>query len=98
TADTPVNLAFGESVSIGRVIELIGELVGRDLDVRHGPARTGDVRDSLGANDRLLRLFPDLAPVPLVDGLRATVDWFAASGSYPVSTRRLTPAPSAATG
>jgi UDP-glucose 4-epimerase len=98
TADAPVNLAFGESVSIGRVVELIGELVGHDLRVRYGPARPGDVRDSLGANDRLLRLFPDLAPVPLVDGLRATIDWFAATGSYPVSTCRPAPARSAATG
>ncbi len=95
TAETPVNLAFGESVSIGRVVELIGELVGRDLEVRYGPERPGDVRDSLGDNDRLLRLFPGLAPVPLADGLRATVDWFAATGSYPLSTSRLAAARSA---
>jgi UDP-glucose 4-epimerase len=95
TADSPVNLAFGESVSIGRVVELIGELVGHDLQVRYAPARPGDVRDSLGANDRLLRLFPDLAPVPLVDGLRATVDWFVATGSYPLSTSRRAAARSA---
>jgi UDP-glucose 4-epimerase len=86
TASTPVNLAFGESVSIRRVIELIGELLGRDLEVRYEPARTGDVRDSHGANDRLLSLFPGLAPIPLADGLRQTIGWYAGNGSYPVST------------
>jgi UDP-glucose 4-epimerase len=95
TAGTPVNLAFGESVSVARVIELIGELLGRDLEVRHGPARPGDVRDSLGANGRLLGLFPGLRPVPLVDGLRRTIEWFAATGHYPVSTGPLAAARSA---
>jgi UDP-glucose 4-epimerase len=88
TAGTPVNLAFGESVSIRQVIELIGELLGRDLDVRYGPSRTGDVRHSHGANDRLLALFPGLAPIRLADGLRQTIDWFATTGAYPVSTGR----------
>jgi UDP-glucose 4-epimerase len=95
TADTPVNLAFGESVSIRRVIELIGELLVRDLDVRYGPARPGDVRDSRGSNDRLLGLFPGLAPIPLADGLRQTIEWFARTGPYPVSTARLAGARSA---
>ena len=95
TADLPVNLAFGESVSIRRVIELIGELLGRDLEVRYGSARAGDVRDSRGANDRLLGLFPALAPISLADGLRQTIDWFAGAGPYPVSTGRLADARSA---
>ncbi|MET0494387.1 MAG: NAD-dependent epimerase/dehydratase family protein [Actinoplanes sp.] len=89
TSDSPVNLAFGERVSIREVIALIGESLGRDLEVRYGPARAGDVRDSRGANDRLLGLFPGLAPIPLADGLRQTIDWFAAGGADPVSTGRL---------
>jgi len=95
TADTPVNLAFGESASIHQVIELIGEFLGRAPEVRYGPPRPGDVRDSHGANDRLLALFPGLAPIPLADGLRQTIEWFAGTGQYPVSTGRLAGARSA---
>jgi len=88
TAGTPVNLAFGERVSIRQVIELLGELLGRDLEVRYEPARPGDVRHSHGANDRLLGLFPGLAPIPLADGLRRTIEWFAGTRPYPVSIGR----------
>ncbi|GIE93161.1 NAD-dependent epimerase/dehydratase family protein [Paractinoplanes rishiriensis] len=88
TADAPVNLAFGESVSIRQVIELIGELLDRDLNVRYEPARPGDVRHSHGANDRLRSLFPGLAPIALAEGLRQTIDWFAGTGPYPVSIGR----------
>jgi UDP-glucose 4-epimerase len=95
TADTPVNLAFGESASIHDVIGLIGEFLGRDLAIRYGPTRPGDVRDSRGANERLLGLFPGLAPILLADGLRQTIEWFAGTGQYPVSIGRLARARSA---
>lgn len=72
----PVNLAFGERVSLLRLIEELRLVLGRDIDVQHHPVRSGDVRHS-GADGALLReLFPDVAAVPLRQGLGETAAWF----------------------
>ncbi len=73
----PVNLAFGTRVSLLELIEVIEKLLGRPLPRDHQPTRAGDVRDSQADQSALRRLFPDVEPVPLVDGVQATLDWFA---------------------
>ncbi len=80
TSDGPVNLAFGTRTDLLEVISLLGSIIGHDLPVEHGPERKGDVRHSQAANDRLRELFPDIAPVPLVEGLAKTVEWFRTLG------------------
>lgn len=76
THDGPVNLAFGTRTDLLTVVALLGEVAGAVPDVEHLPARAGDVRDSQ-ADDTVLRsLFPDVEPVPLIEGLRRTLDWF----------------------
>jgi UDP-glucose 4-epimerase len=76
TSPTPVNLAFGSRVSLLELADLVENVVGRPLPRRHAPRRPGDVQDSQADQTALRRLFPDVAPVSLADGLRATVDWF----------------------
>jgi UDP-glucose 4-epimerase len=82
THERPVNLAFGSRVSLLELIELLGGILGTELTVELGPARTGDVRDSQADHARLRSLFPDVVPVDLETGLRETIAWFrrAASG------------------
>jgi UDP-glucose 4-epimerase len=76
THHTPVNLAFGSRTDLLDLVARLEGLVGAPLAVTHTDPRPGDVRHSQ-ADDRLLRsLFPDATPVPLDDGLAATVDWF----------------------
>jgi UDP-glucose 4-epimerase len=72
----PVNLAFGTRVSLLDLIDLLEKVVGRPLPRHHSESRTGDVRDSQADTARLRRLFPDVEPVALEDGLQATVRWF----------------------
>ncbi|MGD0881409.1 MAG: NAD-dependent epimerase/dehydratase family protein [Acidimicrobiales bacterium] len=72
----PVNLAFGTRVSLLDVIELIEKELGRSLERSHSGPRAGDVRDSQADQGTLRRLFPDVRPVPLDEGLRATIAWF----------------------
>jgi UDP-glucose 4-epimerase len=72
----PVNLAFGSRVTLLEVIALLEELLGRELDVAHTDPRPGDVPHSQADDTRLRSLFPDVEPVPLRDGLAATVAWF----------------------
>lgn len=71
----PVNLAFGSRVSLLEVVAILEELLGVALARDHGDPRPGDVHDSRADPSRLRRLFPDIEPVELKEGLRATVDW-----------------------
>lgn len=75
TSPMPVNLAFGSRVSLLELIDLLGEVVGRTLEVEHRPPRPGDVRDSQADDAALAALFPGITPTPLRAGLEATVDW-----------------------
>jgi UDP-glucose 4-epimerase len=76
TDDRPVNLAFGTRVSLLDVVRLLEQELGRSLEVSHTDPRPGDVRDSQADQAQLRFLFPDVQPVPLDLGLRATIDWF----------------------
>lgn len=74
--DGPVNLAFGSRVSLLDLAELLAKVLERDLRYEFADARPGDMRDTQADDTRLRSLFPDVAPVDLEDGLRATVEWF----------------------
>jgi UDP-glucose 4-epimerase len=71
----PVNLAFGTRVSLLELIDLLEGVLGRPLPRHHAEPRAGDVRDSQADQTRLRRLFPEIEPVDLEHGLRATVAW-----------------------
>ena len=78
TDPDPVNLAFGSRTSLLEVIDLLERIIGSPLVRRHSDPRLGDVRDSQADQGRLRRLFPDVQPGGLEEGLRATVAWFQA--------------------
>jgi UDP-glucose 4-epimerase len=72
----PVNLAYGSRVSLLEVIEALEEIVGYPLSRQHLEPRAGDVPHSQADQTRLGRMFPEVPPTALADGLRATVAWF----------------------
>ena len=71
----PVNLSFGAASSLNELVEHIERLVGRPLRRRWLPGRAGDVQHSCGDGTILAGLMPEIRPVPLHEGLAATVDW-----------------------
>ena len=73
--DTAVNLAYGTRTDLLSVIDQIAGLVDGDITVEHQPPRPGDVAHSQASDDLVRELFPDILPVPLEIGLKATVDW-----------------------
>ena len=85
----PLNLAFGSRTSLVQVITMLEGLLDTELEVDHQDNRPGDVPHSQADNQALLELFPDVHPTPLIDGLRATLDWFRSSQR----TARSRPAP-----
>jgi UDP-glucose 4-epimerase len=82
TSDEPVNLAFGTRVSLLELTRRLAVVLEEPVEVRHGPPRTGDVRDSQAADERLHRLFPAAAAIPLDAGLERTVAWFRGRPAY----------------
>ena len=75
TSDEPVNLAFGSRITLLELVDEIEKIIDRPVEREHVDSRPGDVRHSQADNSRLLALFPDVEPVPFVEGLRATVEW-----------------------
>jgi UDP-glucose 4-epimerase len=77
----PVNLAFGERISILELAGRLEALLGTSLRRDHVDPRPGDVRDTQADNRRLMDLFPDLDAVPIDEGLTRTMEWFRTSTS-----------------
>lgn len=73
---SPVNLAFGGRHSLLELVAELEAVMGRELPVRHLPARPGDVRHSQADQSTLRSLFPDAVAVDLAGGLRSTVEWY----------------------
>lgn len=71
----PVNLAFGTNTTLLQLIEELAHVTGVEPLVRHRDPRPGDVPHSQAANERLLSLFPEIAPTPLRQGLVETLAW-----------------------
>ncbi len=71
-----VNVAYGSEVSIARIAELLGTLIGRpEIPVEKADPRPGDVARHFADTDKAKRLF-DFAPqTDLETGLGLTLDW-----------------------
>jgi UDP-glucose 4-epimerase len=75
TSDGPVNLAYGNRISLLETLELLEARVGEPIARDHAAPRAGDVRHSQADNTRLRELFPDIEPVDFGEGLTRTIDW-----------------------
>jgi len=72
----PVNLAFGTRTTLLDLIGVIESEIGAAVTVEHVETRAGDVRASQSDGIRLREYFPEVAPVPLAEGIASTVDWY----------------------
>jgi nucleoside-diphosphate-sugar epimerase len=69
------NIGGGSRVSVNWVLEIIGRLAGRPLDVRREPAQKGDMRDTY-ADTTLARADLGFSPtVTLEEGIEAEYRW-----------------------
>ena len=69
------NLGCGERISVNRLWEAIQEATGAAVEPVNGPAREGDVRDSLASLDKIQTRMGYESTVSLAEGLRRTVEW-----------------------
>lgn len=73
------NVAYGQKISINTLAHTICKMVHSRAEIRHAPERPGDVKHSLACIDKLRSA--GFSPAgSLHDGLKATVDFFAAKG------------------
>lgn len=72
----PVNLAYGTNTTLLELLDEIEGQVGHPVAREHTDPRTGDVRASQADSSKVLKLFPDVEPVELSQGLQATLEWF----------------------
>lgn len=75
-AGSIVNVASGHEVSVDELVELLRSITGSSIDVRHGPARPGDIARHLASVKSLRALTGFESSVSLEVGLRETVEWY----------------------
>lgn len=70
-----VNVGGGSRVTVTETLELLSQIVGRPLNVRHEPFAPGDARHTGADLARARGLFGFEPSTCLEEGLRAEVDW-----------------------
>jgi UDP-glucose 4-epimerase len=66
----------GIETTVNELAETIQAAVGRRLEVRHRPARAGDVRRNVSRVDKAAERLGYRATVPLAEGIARTAAWF----------------------
>ena len=74
------NVCSGHATSVLGLAQLIGALTGVQPDVRHAPARAGEIRHSTGSPALAGRILGLPEPLRLRDGLFQVIGWLDASG------------------
>ena len=77
------NLGSGQEISVGGIVELVGEILGKELRVEHDPGRdrpdSSEVDRLVSDNTRAREELGWEPRVSLGDGLRRTVEWIEAN-------------------
>jgi NAD dependent epimerase/dehydratase len=81
------NLGSGEEISVGGLVELIGEILGTQLQVEHDPKRdrpdASEVDRLVSDNTRAREVLGWEPTVSLRDGLGRTLEWIGATRQLP---------------
>jgi nucleoside-diphosphate-sugar epimerase len=72
-----VNVACGVATTLNEVVGLLGEILGRRIEITYEPSRVGDVKHSLADITEARNRLGYTASVSFVEGLRRTVSWYA---------------------
>ena len=80
--NTVYNTAFGEQTSLNRLAAYLKEYLSEydpeiaDVEIKHGPARSGDIPHSLASIDKAKRLLNYRPQYDIRQGLKETVEWY----------------------
>jgi UDP-glucuronate 4-epimerase len=73
------NIGGGSRVSVNDVLDLIGRITGRRLDIRREAAQKGDMRDTFADTTRARTDLGFHPTASLADGIRAEYEWLSTS-------------------
>jgi UDP-glucose 4-epimerase len=73
------NVCTGEGTTILALAKLLADIAGVRAEIRHAPARAGDVRISIGDPRRLAEVYGRLPNTTLREGLRELLGWSVAA-------------------
>jgi UDP-glucose 4-epimerase len=68
-----LNIGTGVETSVNSLAELMGRAAGQTPEIKHAPARAGELLRSVLATDKAARELSWRPQVPLAEGLRATI-------------------------
>lgn len=74
------NVGGGEIVSLNAVVAMLEELTGQKARIERKPARPGDQKHTAANIDKAKRLLGYNPRTPVLEGLRAEVEWIKSSG------------------
>jgi UDP-N-acetylglucosamine 4-epimerase len=69
------NVGCGDRISVTDLWQAIQGVLGIELEARYGPARAGDVRDSLADLTKISDRLGYRVKVSLQEGIRFTAEW-----------------------
>jgi UDP-glucose 4-epimerase len=73
------NIGGGSRVSVNRVLEIIGAVANRPLDIRREPSQKGDMRDTLADTSLATKDLGFNPTTSLEDGITAEFRWLAST-------------------
>jgi len=76
----PINLAFGNRISLLEVIGELERIFGRTLEVEKRPRRVADVPHSQNDPTLVNSVFPSIASTSFPEALEKTVEWMRSNG------------------
>ncbi len=76
TAGEVVNIACGQAVTVNEVIDIVNELLGKNIKPLYTDPRPGDVKHSLADITAAQKLLAYKPTVPFKQGLKLAIDWY----------------------
>lgn len=71
-----LNVGSGHETAIGEIVRTICDIMNYRGQIDHVEARVADVRRHRAGIERANALIGEVAPTPLAEGLRRTIDWY----------------------
>ena len=71
-----INVACGEAVTVNAIIDMINELVGKNIKPNYTDPRPGDVKHSLADITLAQKLIGYKTKVPFKQGLKLAINWY----------------------
>ena len=71
-----VNIACGEVITINAIIDMINEIVGKDVKAEYAPSRAGDVKHSLADITQAREVIGYEPLVSFKEGLEKAIEWY----------------------